>query len=351
MSRRERTTALPRQRVRTHSHTSGRKFLGRTWGESEGRLAILGVSLLFLFFVVSVFTYRWYDERFQRPNHVVLSVGEDKIKLTYYADRLYEFALANAQVPVPVLESSLLAKLEEESLTVQVARDRGIELGEGEVTQAIAAKLGVPVGGDGSPFDTRYRAELKRVGMSDGNYRRLATAELADSKLRERVTTEVGDTGDTVTLRAIASKTKEESDAILARINKGDNMGTIAQTESLDLGTRQTDGVQSPAPAKLLPKELQAELTGKNAGALFGPVEIAGQFWLFRVEALDPKGAYDAPQKQKLQQVTLDEVIAAKKRSLSVVRSLNADDATWARAHTNGDPASAASSSGTTTTR
>ena len=37
-----------------------------------------------------------------------------------------------------------------------------------DVSAFIAEKLGVPVGGSGSLFDQRYRAELRRLAMSDG---------------------------------------------------------------------------------------------------------------------------------------------------------------------------------------
>ncbi len=309
-------------------------------GEGALRLAILGIAVLLLVIVAGAFAYRVYANNILRPNNIVLTVGEDKIKLSYYTDRLYEFALANAQVPVPVLESSLLAKLQEESLTVQLARDRGVDLSDEAVTQSIADKLGVPIGGSGSPFDTRYRAELKRVGMSDANYRRLSMAELANTKLREIVATEVGDTGEMVTLRAVASIDQAESQKVFDRIKGGENMGTIAQTESLDLGSRATDGVQSAAPPLLFPEELQEALAGKADLELFGPVEIGDQWWVFRVDTRDPAGPYTESQKTSLEEVKFDEAIAAKRATLTITQTLSASDAAWARENTNGDPAS-----------
>lgn len=338
MSRRERTTALPRQREATLRTTSPGKTMFGRGGEGAARLAILGFAVLLLVIVAGAVAYRVYANNVLRPNNVVLTVGEDKIKLNYYTDRLYEFALANSQVSVPVLQSSLLTKLEEESLTVQIARERGIDLSDEAVTQAIADKLGVPVGGSGSAFDSRYRAELSRVGMSDSNYRRLSMAELADTKLREQITAEVGDTGEMVTLRAVASISQEESQAVFDRITGGEDMGTIAQTESLDLGSRTTDGVQSAAPPTLFPDELKEALEGKADKELFGPIEIGDQWWVFRVESRDPEGPYLEAQKTTLASLAFDDAIAAKRATLTVTRSLSASDAEWAREHTDGDP-------------
>lgn len=339
MSRRERTTALPRQREGTLRTTSSQRTVFGRGGEGAARLVILGIAVLLLVIVAGALAYRVYANNVLRPNNVVLTVGEDKVKLKYYTDRLYEFALANSQVSVPVLQSSLLTKLEEESLTVQLARERGIDLSDEAVTESIANKLGVPVGGSGSAFDSRYRAELSRVGMSDDNYRRLATAELADTKLREQITAEVGDAGEVVTLRAVASISEEESQSVFNRITGGEDMGTIAQTESLDLGSRTTDGVQSAAPPKLFPDELQEALEGKADKELFGPVEIGSQWWVFRVESRDPEGPYTDSQKTALAGIAFDDAIAAKRATLKITRSLSASDAEWAREHTDGDPA------------
>jgi hypothetical protein len=248
MSRRERTTALPRQRQRDRSVAAGRTFLGRHWSERDARFAILGGAALLLLAVFLAFAWRWYDSNFRRPDTVVLTVGSEEVKLNYFADRLYEFAIANQQTSFSLIEAGLLAKLEEEALTVLVARDRGVDLSSDAVTIAIAEKLGVPVGGSGSLFDQRYRAELRRLAMSDGNYRRLATAELADRRIRELIETEIGDATELVTFRRISLATEEEANTVLERIQGGEDMGTLAQTLSLDTETIQQDGIAVPEP-------------------------------------------------------------------------------------------------------
>lgn len=347
MSRRERTTALPRTHIRERDAREQRTFLGRPWTERESRFAIIGGALFLLLVVAAAFGYRLYYNQVLRPNKVILEVGAEKVRLDYYTDRLFEFARANTNTSLPLIQSGLLSKLEEEALTVQEAESRGIALGEAEVTQAIADKLGVPVGGDGSVFDTRYRAELARTGLTDTSFRRLAKAELADTKLREAITTEVGDTGEMVTMRIVVSATEDASKAVLSRIQAGENMGTIAQTESTDLSSRASDGVRDAEPREILNDTIRTAIEGKGVGDVIGPLEVEGSWVVLRVEVIDPAGAYTPAQKTQVVDERFLDVIAARRASVKVVRDFTSSDADWSVAHTNGDTSTVAT--GTTT--
>lgn len=337
MSRRERTTALPRTRLRERSTHDQRRILGRTWTDRETKFAIWGAALALLLVVLGAYGYRLYYNHIIRPNRVIISVGEEDVKLKYYTDRLFDFARANQNTSLPLIQSGLLTKLEEEALTVQEARARGISLSDDEVTAAIADKLGVPVGGDGSPFDTRYRAELERTGLTDSSFRRLTLAELADTKLREQLSTEIGDTGELLTLRIVVSASEDASKAVLAKIQAGENMGTIAQTESTDLSSRANDGVRDPEPRAILNDSIRTALDGKKVGDLVGPISVEGSWVVARVEVIDPAGTYSTTQKDQLVDQKFADVLDARRAQVKIERDFTADDAEWSIAHTDGD--------------
>lgn len=338
-TRRERTTALPRLRPRQEKAIAERRFLGRTWSEREVRGVVLGGLTLVLLVIVGALAWNWYADAVLRPRSAVITVGDEKFSLSYYADRLGDFTAENQDVGSQLLiEQALLSKLEEEGLTMAVARDRGIALSEADVTQAIATRLGVPVGGTGSPFDARYRAELKTTGMSDTNYRRLVRAELADTRLREQLRAEVGETGELVTLRGAALATREEAEAVLKRVQGGENLGTVAQTVSIDTTSKVNDGLLTAAPPPLLPDALKAAIEGRAAGTLIeNVVEVEGRFWVLKVETRDPAGAYNESHKEQLIDLRFQELIDAKRAELlaagKLKRSFDPDDARWAREH------------------
>src|SRR5690606_18824201 len=154
-----------------------------------------------------------------------------------------------------------------------LAEERGIDLSEEAVTRWIAEDLGVPAGGAGSSFDSLYRQRLRTLGLSNGDYRRLAAAQAADEALIAQLLDERGETGHTRTLRVVSLPDSEPAEAISGRIEDGEDMGTIAQTESNDLSTRQEDGLTQPTPIELFHENVQAEIDGQPDDALVGPVE------------------------------------------------------------------------------
>lgn len=337
MARRtERTTALPRPRPRVSS-TERRRIAGVEWSEEHIRLGILGGAAALLILVLGMVAYRWYDDHFATPNKVVLTVGNDKFKLQYYTDRLYQWVQANSASgdPVGLLEQQLLTKLEDEALTIQLATERGVNLSDDEITKQIASELGVPVGGPGSSFDTLYRQRLKTAKMSDSNYRRLAEANLANSKLLDVVKRDLGDTGELIGIQTIVSGSKDAADAIFQRLQKGEDMGALAQAESTDVQSRQNNGLNPPEPADLLPPNVRSAIEGKAAGTtVFGPVQVQNNWWVFRIDSRDPTGTYTDNQKAQLAQLRLDDALKAKRNSTHIERKLSTGDIVWAEKHT-----------------
>lgn len=339
MARRERTTGLPRPRPRAH-HTGGRTFAGITWTEKHGRLAILGGAVVLLLIVLGAVGYREYDYRVLTPGHTVLTVGSDQVKLSYYTDRLYKYAQddqaqatasGGTATNTALLEQQLLGTLENEALTVQLAKEKGINLSDDAITKEIADELGVPVGGSGSSFDTLYRAKLKSTKMSDGTYRRYAEANLAYARLLDNFKNDLGAAGEGITIRTVVVASEDAAKTVAAQINEGQDMGTIAQTTSIDDTSKSNDGIMTPVPTELLPQSIQDAIKDKTQGpALFGPVKVQNNWWVFRIDKRDPSYSYSDADKSQLSQLHLLNAIKAKRDSTTIKRNLTTGDVDWA---------------------
>jgi hypothetical protein len=334
MARRERTTGLPRPRARIE-HAKGKRVAGVRWGEQHARLGIIVAAVALLLLVTGLLGYRYYDYHYATPRHVVLSVDNQDYTLSYYTDRLYAFAQANSQAQqgtnIALLEQQLLTKLEDEALTIKIARAKGIDLSDDAITKEIASELGVPVGGPGSSFDTLYRAKLSSTKMSDGSYRRLAEASLANSKLLEQFKNEVGDTGEGVTIRTVVTASLDDAQKALDRIKAGEDMGTVAQAVSTDLTSKQNDGVMLPESPELLPLNVQTAIKDKPAGSdLYGPIQVDTNWWVFRIDKRDPAFTYSDAEKGQLAQAHLDAAIKDERGKSKIKHDLTADDITWA---------------------
>lgn len=334
MARRDRTTGLPRPRPRANAR-HGRRFAGIEFSDRELRLAVLGGAAGLLIMVLGLIGYRYYDRNYAQPRSSVLTVAGEKYSLSYYADRLYPFVQENQSTgsSLSLLEQALLQKLETEALTLKLAEQKGITITEQDITNQIGADLGVPVGGTGSSFDTLYRQKLKTSKMSDDHYRRLTKAKIANDRLLLAYEQEVGSTGETLTIRAVLSGSKEAADAIVTRIKAGEDMGTVAQQESTDLASRQKDGLLDATPQSLLPEQALTAMAGKNDGELIGPIQVETNFWVFRIEKRDPQGSYTTSQTTQLAQKKLDAAVADLRLTTKISRSLDPSDVAWAESH------------------
>lgn len=334
MARRERTTGLPRPRPRANARKE-RRVGGLELSERNVRFGILGGSVALLVLVIAMLGYRWYDQNIAKPNSAVLTVAGEEYSLEYYADRLFQFTQLNQSsgTSLALVEQALLQKLEEEALALQLAAKQGITITEQDITNQIGATLGVPVGGSGSSFDTLYRQKLKDLKMGDGNYRRLTKAQIANDRLLLAYEAEIGSTGETISLRAVLSPTKEAAEAIVARIKGGEDMGSVAQKDSTDLESRQKDGLLDPTVQALLPEPARKALEGKSDGELIGPVEVEDSFWVLRVEKRDPEGALTTAQTTDLAKLKLEEAIDGLRLTTKIERSLDPSDIKWAENH------------------
>lgn len=329
MTRRDRTTGLPgAQRGGRASARAGEG--GGLFAQRAARYGIIGTAVAALLVVAALIAFFWYDSSIGQPGKTVLRVAEEEFTLSYYAARLPEFARTDPSGRGLLVTEALLNRLEEEGLVLAAAAERGIALSDEDVTAAIALELGVaPDTSRGSPFDARYRDTLRTSGLSDGHYRQQAKARATERDLRTALRDEVGATGEVVHLRVVTVATLEEAEAVKGRIEEGENMGTIAQVESLHGNSRQNDGIfLSPPP--LLDEPLRVALAGAGEGELLGPVEAGGVFWVVRLESREAEGSYTDSDIGRLTQLRFEEAIEEARSRVTIDRDFTTDDANWA---------------------
>lgn len=329
MARRDRTTGLPRRRaVERPARARSRLRL------SEGvlRVGILGVAVALLLTVVGVFAADWYRENVRMPGATVLVAGDRTVTLRYFTERLPQFAIANGSTDLAIATQVLLGKIEEEELTVVLARELGLAPTPEEVTRSIAESFGVPVGGKGSAFDRLYRQELRSTGFSEPTYRRVAEARLAHQRLLDRYKEEVGTEGELLTLRLVALADEGAAKEVKARVEAGEDMGAIAQRESTDQASRQQDGLLDPQPLDLLPEAVRQAVAEASPGTLLGPLEVNDAFWVVRLERRE-SGRYSDTQREQLAEQRLQRALAELKGRVTVRRDLSSKETEWALRH------------------
>lgn len=327
MARRERTTGLPRARGPKPAKPVSR------FGEREQRLTVVGVGVLLIAVLLGLFGWRYYDDNYRHPNKTILSVAGESYSLRYFSDRLYLAATqqSGSGTNITLLEQTVLTDLENEAVIISLAKEKGITVSDEDVTTEIASQLGVPVGGAGSSFDTLYRQRLKSVKMSDGAYRRYTEAQVYQQKLSQSFQDQTGDKTEMITLRTVVSGSQEVANNVLALAKTNADFGSIAQTQSTDLTSRQKDGVMDAEPARLLPENVRNAIQGKSAGdEIFGPVQVETNWWVFKIESKDPEGVLSETQKSQLADLLAQDAVKERRATVKIDRNINSSDYTWA---------------------
>ncbi len=235
-------------------------------------------ALLFLGFVVAVSACSGGSDE-------IGSVG-DRVFTMADIDELYEVDT------VPIDQSfreSLFRVMAVEALEQAVAADFGITIDQaridelfeqrlGEVEAAgltVADALGFPGAGDEM---LRFNSKLE-ILLDD-----TITAFFADEEFLRRFYDEEGDVALTsVCARHILVNTAEEADAALARLEGGEDFGTVASEVSLDTGSL-PEGSLGCAPAGNYVGPFADATIEAPLGELWGPVETQFGFHIIIVD-------------------------------------------------------------------
>ncbi len=138
----------------------------------------------------------------------------------------------------------------------------------------------------------------------------------------------------------VSLASEEDAQAIRDRIEAGEDMGTIAQTESLDIQSRQEDGLTQPTPPELYADSAQEALADQPVDTLVGPIQVGNNWWVARIERVQDDGTYSDTQRDQLATVDLTDLIDQQRESLDIEKNLTNSDIEWAYRHVDAVPAS-----------
>jgi len=160
----------------------------------------------------------------------------------YLTDFEREVARAgDAVTPRQVLDAMI-----ETVLLEQAAADAGVTVTDEQLDEIIQADVDA-VGGR-----EVFEARLASNNLTEEEYREKVRANLVAQRVQMQLPGEVPETLEHVHARHILVATQEEAEAILAQLRGGADFGTLAQTYSLDVSTRDTGGDLGFFPRGLL---------------------------------------------------------------------------------------------------
>jgi len=149
---------------------------------------------------------------------------------------LEEFEREVSRAGGAVPPEAVLEAMIETVLLEQAAASAGIAVSDEELGELIQTDIDA-VGGRAT-----FEERLQNNGMTEEEYREKVRSSLIAQRLQMQVAQEVPDTLEHVHARHILVDTREEAEAILTQLREGADFGTLAQTYSQDVSTRDRGG-------------------------------------------------------------------------------------------------------------
>jgi len=313
---------------------TGLRGLSRSLG-GKALLAGAIVGLVVLAAVVIIFAFlRDYLEERGRPGSAAVTVGETTFDLDYFARRLRLFVLQSGGPGSQLAQPSVATQFVSASLvSEEIARTFALELevsaSETEVEDELAARLGLAK--EDPNFQTAYEQELQRTDFSDEEYRQMVGAQLLADRVREKLGADVAAELEQVHYRQIQVSSQQEADAIVARLNAGEDFATLASELSLDDSTKANGGDAGWLARGQGGQELEDTLFALEPGGPSGSFLLGDRFLVLQVIEKQVRTLDDTQREQIIDQ-NYSKWVAEKEEQSKVVNHVldDPDKLGWA---------------------
>jgi len=255
-----------------------------------------------------------------------LDPEQDQFLVSYLDQQLSQLAMTRAGLD----GEDFLNRLIEEELIRQAAEEKGVVVSAEEVDRMIEEDFGydrdaptpvpsptmapgaaTPEATPGAPvtgtaqitptvtptpmtqagfeesYDQFLSALRDKTGMSDADFKKTIEAELLRQKMGDVVGEEVSTSEPQVQARHILVETREEAEAVLERLDGGEDFAALAEELSQDPGSAQAGGDLGWFPRGVMAPEFEEPAFSLSPGEISDVVETTFGFHIIEVEERD----------------------------------------------------------------
>src|SRR6202521_3459998 len=193
------------RRIPTPSWEPDRGLAGNFSG-SRGQIFVVVVAILLVVVAVGVGGYALINhyeiQPRQLPGSTALAVGDASYSTSEFSNRTKMFStqLGGYKVAsyiIPAVDKSL----QQEAVILKFASEKSVSATDDEIKTQIATLLGITA--TDANFDQRLQEELTKDGLTDVQYRNMATSTVLKTKLQTVFQSELPATADSVHYRVI----------------------------------------------------------------------------------------------------------------------------------------------------
>ncbi len=264
MPRKRRRGKIPAPAWERHHSAIGRQLLGR----SAQFYATVGVVLL-TFAALGVIGYAIAADRIaahNRPGSTAVRVADKEYTVSYLTTRVksavQQSGSAASQLQPQTIIAAMIQQIEEEGVVLKFASDEGQSATEDDVNTEIATRIGTKK--DDASFQSRFQEELAKSGLTEDQYREMATASVLRTKLVDKFTAAAPATAESIHYRRIFVADQTQADDLRKQIENGADFAQLAKDKSQDTGTKSQGGDAGWVPRGVLDKGVEDYLFAQD---------------------------------------------------------------------------------------
>ncbi len=263
-------------------------------------LVVLAAGVVIAALGIALFGY--YQTNIAPKGEPVLQVEDRSFSLGYFERRArYEVRNGNTTLLASPENSPdrLIDLVQQEELIRRGAREKGIILTEEDIDREIGRRRNVLPETDREAFAAAYRQAVRESGLATSDFRDLVAADLLESRLKQKFQDELPPTAEQVRYRMIEVATHEEAQAVLDRLNAGEDFAALAAEVSTDVSSKDKGGERPWAARGTQDQALEEVLFSLEPGQRSGITDTGAGAVI--VEVLERQADREVTAEQRLE--------------------------------------------------
>lgn len=255
------------------------------------------------------------------PGSTALAVGDHVYSVREFTNRTKMLTAqfsgtTDASFIIPAVER----QLENEAIEQRFAAEKNVSATEDEIKAEIALTLSIAA--DDPNFDQRFQEELTTSGLTEQQYRSMATATVLQKKLQEVFQAELPATLESVHYRQITVGDQATADTLKAQIEGGADFAALAAANSTDTTTKDAGGDVGWTPRGFLDSDVENLVFSLDINQVVtqpGPSNVT----IYQLLEKDPAHAVEEAKKSTLGGNAFQEWLSEKKAAITIENEMD----------------------------
>ncbi|MEK7281504.1 MAG: peptidylprolyl isomerase [Chloroflexota bacterium] len=215
------------------SSPASRRRQGRQDSKWGGERVILLLGLIAILAALGLLGFALYNRQITIPREPLARVNGVPVTARQLVQELRWLGAAQSATQEGIVNAldSVVASMQNEELVNQESQRLDLSVTEAEIDQYIQKAF---QGETGSTVEERYRERLRRLRLSEAEYRSQVKQVLLQSKLNEYLIVQFPKEAEQVYLHAIEVDRLDLAEELRGRLAAGDDFASLAKTYSLD---------------------------------------------------------------------------------------------------------------------